>query len=234
MSTENQEPNDEYSFSNMTKSILDEETEVDAPSSSQSESDEGSQVGQELDRITQLQEELAEQRRIAEEANEKMNRLSNALSDTKPEDKEQKEREERIRKFDVDPLTGVNNIVEEQVSSLRNEINSMKSTRIAQLAMDDIDKEWDVDWESNKQKIKHELETLNPEFRRNNPKAALLKAAQFAGVANKKDKMPMTLYPGSTPKEREKYIKSREEAYMDSIERGKQSSGGGSVLDMWN
>ena len=138
---ENNDQEDEFAFAN---ALGDSQVDNEAGDASADDGADKDESGYEQ-RIKELQSQLEEQKILVEEANgrlSKFDKFANAFKDDEPSEDELKERS--IREFDIDPLTGVKRIVGEDIDSLRKEINDMKSTRIAEKAMANIDRDYDV------------------------------------------------------------------------------------------
>ena len=229
----NLEEEDDYAFSSLADNLGRDDSRGGPE-------DDGNNVNktlaEERAKIKRLEDELAQQRELFNQSNSKiktLDRLEKAFNPETEDERIAREREERIKNFDIDPLSGVDQIVSEKMTNLQNEISSLKSVRVAEKAMEEIDRDYDVDWGRNAQVIRDNMANLSAEYKSQNPKMAILKAAQMAGVLKRKEKMPHVLRPGATPAEIRKYQMTREEEYANSILRGKEGAMPKVLDELW-
>jgi len=223
--SENIEGQDDYAFATMSREL---ENDTDgAPGSSEGNSDSQRSFEDSQEEVRRLTEELAATKSRLDEVAPKLetvDRLQQAFNPIDDDTVRARQREEDIRQYDVDPVNSVNNAIDERMSSYGQRLDAMETKRVATDAMAKIDKEYSIDWGKHAGKIKEELGHMTPEFKKQNPSVAILRAARLAGVAKKKEKLPEFLSPGYTPEAQAKYEKSYSDKYNDSVMRGKQNS----------
>lgn len=100
----------------------------------------------------------------------------------------QKELELELRnRFDEDPLQVVKQMIDERVKEVRSVVDQASSVSNVQRVMDEVDKEYEVDWQRDWNKIVAEANHFSDEAKRQDPKGVLLKACRLAGVLKPKD-----------------------------------------------
>ena len=86
------------------------------------------------------------------------------------------------KKFDEDPLSVINDLVNQRVSEINSTIEKERTVNRVDSVMADIDKEYIVDWDKDFVKIKPHLDYFSDKAKREKPKEVLLSACRMAGV----------------------------------------------------
>ena len=221
MTTTPENNEDEYAFDNLT-------TELNQDNDDVPEKDELSdiqKINKRLDdkdtHIAQIEKEnklMRDQMELGRDDADTMNRMKEVFNPAPTG----VTREEEIRKFDADPIAGVNSAVEERLSVFEKRMDSQEKATMAERAMSNIDRDYDVDWDNDAGKIKAQMKTFSPEYRNANPEKAIFQAARLAGVIRKKEKLPEFMGSGHmTPGMQKKYIKTQQDDFDASMDRGK-------------
>lgn len=103
------------------------------------------------------------------------------------ESEKQKETEKLIReRFEEDPLTVINELVNEKVSNLSKTVQTNQVLTKIDKYMGEIDKEYEVNWEKDKEKILSHLEYFSDKAKKERPEDVLRSACRLAGVLKPK------------------------------------------------
>jgi len=136
--------------------------------------------------IRQQTEEIERLRKVGED----FSRLQGVFTGKAEEDAEAARRREDARRMEDDPYDTTVEIAKrvngETTEELKKRLETLESTTHARMVMDRVDKEYIVDWDKDSGKIAKALGLLDPEFRRNNPDAALKQAIRLSNVKVKK------------------------------------------------
>lgn len=203
--------------------------EVDAPSEEEADSNgKGKPVEKTVheeqyknlqEHTRQQSEKIKEQERRILELEERWNRIT---GNTPEEQNKRKELDIR-KKYEDDPVKFQNEIFEEKLKPIKEqlELTNMKSE--LDRAMDEIEEEYDVDFEGKQDNISKYIEQFSLEARRLHPKEILLSACKLAGVLKKKETLPYiengtVRSTGKAPQKKD-YGQSLKEAMVKSVKQ---------------
>lgn len=128
-------------------------------------------------------------RQLSEELKEMREFKKRILGD--PDEVKKREKELELRhKFDRDPLTTIEERLAERDKRLDEKISNFETNFNVKKSMEDISKDFEVNWDKDGKKIASYLEVLDQNVRRTQPKAAIMAAMKLAGVFKKKDATP--------------------------------------------
>ena len=216
------ENEDDYAFDSLTSEI-DQDNGVAAEQ--EKELSDIEKINKRLDdkdaHIAKIEEENARMRDQMELGRDDANTMSRMKEVFNPAP-QGVSREEEIRKFDADPITGMNSAIEEKLAGITQRMDKNDRSAMAERAMSSIDRDYDVDWDKDAGKIKAQMEIMSSDYKAANPQQAIFQAARLAGVIKKKEKLPEFAIGGQmTPKMQEKYVKTRQDDFDASMNRGK-------------
>lgn len=134
-------------------------------------------------RLKDSQEFIRQQKEQIDELSEFKRRLTED-----PEEKKQKRKELELRsQYDNDPLNTTKKLMTEELSGLKQDLEVTKTKLAAKDAMQEIEREYEVDWDKNSKLILAQLDNFSPEVRKADPKGTLLRAMKLADVLKKRE-----------------------------------------------
>ena len=143
---------------------------------------------------------------------------------TKEEQEAAKEFELR-REIEENPLKLadlVENKLTPKIKDLEEKLSYQTTLTGVEKAMAEINKEYDIDWDKNSQKILKQMDNFSAEAKRKNPKGVLLAAARLAEVIQKKDKPDISFVESSSGYIPPKVKKTLEQKYKERIMGNRQ------------
>lgn len=138
--------------------------------------------------LTESNKNLQEQVRQLSEKNKEFSGFIDRVKGIPNTDKEKEEQVKILRQFEEDPIAVINMLVAQKLTEVDEKVTKSEVNNTIDRAMREIDKEYEIDWEKNYQKIIPLLNEFDKETRMRNPKDILVKAARLAGVIKKRDK----------------------------------------------
>ena len=147
--------------------------------------------GDKDDRIAKLEKRVKDSQEFIRQQSETIKDLSDFKERLTgdPEEKKKKRAElERRTRFDEDPLTVMEEMMDERFAKLENRVDLNTTQHSVKDAMRIIEKEYDIDWDKHAEKVVAELENVSEKLRKKDKRKALLKAMNLAGVLKKRDK----------------------------------------------
>jgi len=170
-----------------------EQTPAEEPSKEkEGETKENPEVKDLKDKYEKLERSYKDQQEFLRQRNEEIKDFQDWKSKITGMDEEQKKKEieKEIReRYNEDPLSVIyeiaGKIADEKVGKSKQEIEDLKAKNLEdkmQTIMNDIDKEYEVDWDQNATKISDQLEYFSEKAKKEKPKEVLLSACRAAGV----------------------------------------------------
>ena len=96
------------------------------------------------------------------------------------------QRDQLLRDFDKDPLSVIDSLVAKRLEPLQQNFSSSQLNYNSQRVMDEIDRDYVVDWNKDAAKITKHLDTMTQDYKQSNPKEAVLSAMRLAKVGKKR------------------------------------------------
>jgi len=120
------------------------------------------------------------------ENNGKLEQMMEVLVPNKDKNTEAK-RKALIDEFDADPISFLDKKLDEKLSGVVERLDTSEVNRFADKVMTEIDRDYVLDWAKDGQKVADELAKFSTAYKREDPKAATIKAMSLAGVGKKRD-----------------------------------------------
>lgn len=161
----------------------------------------GSGSGEQKSRVMEDLEALKQQNAVLQERLEafgETGKVVDSLRNVFSPDETAKQREELRRRqdeYDADPIGYMDKALKKSVQELQSELEQTKLQAAAKEVIGEINQQYEVDWKKEPQIIEH-LNSFSLEFRRSEPKKAMLRAIALAKAGKKRTSPPY--YEGSS------------------------------------
>lgn len=219
----------------------DEGGEAGSPGAQESKSDR-------LD-AQKLQKELKDSKETIRQLSEQMKDLTNKTGDldlvkklkavfTPSDDEEaEKRRKELLDKHDDDPIAFIKDFVQKEIGEVKEKLHTTNLDIRVKEVTDEIDREYEVNWAQDSDKIIKQLNTFSKEFKQNNPKEATLRAMRLAGIGKKRIK-PLPRFESADSMSSPGVSKGRKEemerSFLGGLQKAKEAATASPIGSLWN
>ena len=147
-----------------------------------------------FDNQVEIGRQQAEQIKKMQTGDGLLDMIQGQLSKQSPEAKAEADKLALQSKHDGDPVgvteDMITRAVEKVVTPIQAQLNQEVTARQGREVMDQVNKEYDIDWPKDGAKVTEQLKQFSEDARIKDPRGVLLKAMNLAGVGTKRPEMP--------------------------------------------
>jgi len=203
-------------------SLLDLDTETDQTPSSDDmksgnndeketlSSDESKLSKEEIETIIKQNKDQRELIRQMGEELKELKEWKERIIGNPDEEKRKKDELELRKRFEEDSIAVVDELIKKRLAEVESKLEKHDIIEKVKDAMQEIEKEYIVNWDKDYEKIVSYLNNFDPKVKREKPKEILLAACKLAGVIKKREK-PLKSFP---------YIEESGKAGIANLEKG--------------
>lgn len=174
------------------------------------------------DRDEQVRQ-LSEEMKKLQEQTQHFQKLKTVFTGSDSEDPETARVKELNHRFDLDPVSTMNEILSQRDEKILAEIKRGERKRTVREVLSEVDKEYSVDWDKNGQKIIETLDRFSDSFKERNLREAVISAIELTKTGEKRKTPPFMEGIGISPEAEAQRQRTKKEDFLKALKNFKQT-----------